>query len=307
LYCRIREQARREPFLPSYNLQLRLPASSRMVATSSPYWVNHDGRLLHSVLWQQHTSVGEVKACQASGNSLASTHNDRIASTRGCGRRLGSDTRQTAHRSRDGHFARHVDRTRECYARESGPARTLAKAPPENPHRNQGSLQFSRNNDYHRGKSQGNVLLLSLNVFGSARSNCQTGSSSRQCANIYLLHQFLSPLSNQRDDTYGGFLANRMRFPLEVFEAVRQAIPDRRVTVRISGTDWVEGGWNIEQTCAFAAALEAAGLRRRPYFKRRPPSRSADSRGAKLSGAIGSDRQNSRWNSRRRRRTDHGL
>jgi 2,4-dienoyl-CoA reductase-like NADH-dependent reductase (Old Yellow Enzyme family) len=50
-----------------------------------------------------------------------------------------------------------------------------------------------------------------------------------------------------------------MRFPLEVFEAVRQAIPDRRVIVRISGTDWVEGGWNIEQTCAFAAALEAAG------------------------------------------------
>jgi 2,4-dienoyl-CoA reductase-like NADH-dependent reductase (Old Yellow Enzyme family) len=79
------------------------------------------------------------------------------------------------------------------------------------------------------------------------------------CAHGYLLHQFLSPLSNQRDDTYGGSLENRMRFPLEVFEAVRQAIPDRPVTVRISGTDWVEGGWNIEQTCAFAAMLEAAG------------------------------------------------
>ena len=79
------------------------------------------------------------------------------------------------------------------------------------------------------------------------------------CAHGYLLHQFLSPLSNQRDDTYGGSLENRMRFPLEVFEAVRQAIPDRPVSVRISGTDWVEGGWNIEQTCAFAALLEAAG------------------------------------------------
>jgi 2,4-dienoyl-CoA reductase-like NADH-dependent reductase (Old Yellow Enzyme family) len=79
------------------------------------------------------------------------------------------------------------------------------------------------------------------------------------CAHGYLLHQFLSPLSNQRDDTYGGSLENRMRFPLEVFEAVRQAIPDRPVTVRISGTDWVEGGWNIEQTCAFATMLEAAG------------------------------------------------
>jgi len=50
-----------------------------------------------------------------------------------------------------------------------------------------------------------------------------------------------------------------MRFPLEVFEAVRQAIPDRPVTVRISGTDWVDGGWDIEQTCAFAAMLEAVG------------------------------------------------
>ena len=79
------------------------------------------------------------------------------------------------------------------------------------------------------------------------------------CAHGYLLHQFLSPLSNQRDDTYGGSLENRMRFPLEVFEAVRQAIPDRPVTVRISGTDWVNGGWDIEQTCAFAAMLEAAG------------------------------------------------
>jgi 2,4-dienoyl-CoA reductase-like NADH-dependent reductase (Old Yellow Enzyme family) len=79
------------------------------------------------------------------------------------------------------------------------------------------------------------------------------------CAHGYLLHQFLSPLSNQRDDTYGGSLENRMRFPLEVFEAVRQAIPDRPVTVRISGTDWVDGGWDIEQTCTFAAMLQAAG------------------------------------------------
>jgi 2,4-dienoyl-CoA reductase-like NADH-dependent reductase (Old Yellow Enzyme family) len=79
------------------------------------------------------------------------------------------------------------------------------------------------------------------------------------CAHGYLLHQFLSPLSNQRSDAYGGSLENRMRFPLEVFEAVRQAIPDAPVTVRISGTDWVEGGWDIEQTCAFAAMLEAIG------------------------------------------------
>jgi 2,4-dienoyl-CoA reductase-like NADH-dependent reductase (Old Yellow Enzyme family) len=79
------------------------------------------------------------------------------------------------------------------------------------------------------------------------------------CAHGYLLHQFLSPLSNQRDDQYGGSLENRMRFPLEVFEAVREAVPDKPVTVRISGTDWVDEGWDIEQTCAFAAMLERAG------------------------------------------------
>lgn len=58
-------------------------------------------------------------------------------------------------------------------------------------------------------------------------------------AHGYLLHQFLSPLSNVRDDEYGGNLENRMRFPLEVFEAVRASFPaDRAVSVRVSGTDW---------------------------------------------------------------------
>jgi len=79
-------------------------------------------------------------------------------------------------------------------------------------------------------------------------------------AHGYLLHQFLSPLSNCRDDDYGGSLENRMRFPLEVFDAVRAAFPaDRPVTMRVSGTDWVEGGWDVEQTVAFAQALEARG------------------------------------------------
>jgi 2,4-dienoyl-CoA reductase-like NADH-dependent reductase (Old Yellow Enzyme family) len=76
----------------------------------------------------------------------------------------------------------------------------------------------------------------------------------------YLIHQFLSPLSNRRDDEYGGSLENRMRFPLEVFEAVRAAFaPERPVTMRVSGTDWVEGGWSIEETIAFVEALQARG------------------------------------------------
>lgn len=76
----------------------------------------------------------------------------------------------------------------------------------------------------------------------------------------YLIHGFLSPLSNQRDDEYGGSLKNRMRFPLEIFDAVRSAFrPDRPVTMRISVTDWVEGGWSIEDSVAFVKELEARG------------------------------------------------
>jgi len=79
-------------------------------------------------------------------------------------------------------------------------------------------------------------------------------------AHGYLLHQFLSPLSNRRTDDYGGSLESRMRFPLEVFQAVRDAFPaDKPVTVRISATDWVEGGWDVEQSKEFAKRLEALG------------------------------------------------
>ncbi len=79
-------------------------------------------------------------------------------------------------------------------------------------------------------------------------------------AHGYLLHQFLSPLSNQRSDAYGGSLANRMRFPLEVFDAVREAFPaGRPVWLRVSATDWVPGGWDIEGTLALSAELKARG------------------------------------------------
>jgi 2,4-dienoyl-CoA reductase-like NADH-dependent reductase (Old Yellow Enzyme family) len=79
-------------------------------------------------------------------------------------------------------------------------------------------------------------------------------------AHGYLLHQFLSPLSNARTDEYGGSLENRMRFPLAVFDAVRAAIPPALpLGVRLSGTDWVEGGWDIEQSVAFSQALRERG------------------------------------------------
>lgn len=79
-------------------------------------------------------------------------------------------------------------------------------------------------------------------------------------AHGYLMHQFLSPLSNGREDEYGGSIENRMRFPLEIFEAVRGAFPpEKPVSVRVSGTDWVDGGWDIGQTMLFAKKLEERG------------------------------------------------
>jgi 2,4-dienoyl-CoA reductase-like NADH-dependent reductase (Old Yellow Enzyme family) len=80
------------------------------------------------------------------------------------------------------------------------------------------------------------------------------------CAHGYLLHEFLSPLSNQRTDKYGDSFDNRVRFPLEVFAAVREVWPhDKPMGVRISATDWVEGGWTIEDSIALARRLKSAG------------------------------------------------
>ncbi|MEE7561558.1 oxidoreductase, partial [Xanthomonas sp. Kuri4-2] len=79
-------------------------------------------------------------------------------------------------------------------------------------------------------------------------------------AHGYLLHQFLSPLSNRRTDGYGGSLENRMRLTLEVFDAVRAAVADTvAVGVRLSATDWVDGGWDLAQSVALSRALEARG------------------------------------------------
>ncbi|MEG6508537.1 NADH:flavin oxidoreductase/NADH oxidase [Methyloligella sp. 2.7D] len=80
-------------------------------------------------------------------------------------------------------------------------------------------------------------------------------------AHGYLLHEFLSPLSNRRQDEYGGSLENRMRFPLRIAETVRGIVPRTLpVFVRISATDWVEGGWDIEQSVEFAKRLKALGI-----------------------------------------------
>ncbi len=118
----------------------------------------------------------------------------------------------------------------------------------------------------------GEDVPLALDTEGLARVREAFVAAARRAARLgiegieihaahgYLLHQFLSPLANHRDDAYGGSLENRLRFPLEVFDAVRAAFPaERPVWVRVSAVDWVEGGWDLEGTVAFARALEARG------------------------------------------------
>lgn len=80
-------------------------------------------------------------------------------------------------------------------------------------------------------------------------------------AHGYLLHEFLSPLSNQRTDDYGGSLENRMRLPLRVAKAVRTIVPEELpVFVRISATDWVDGGWDAEQSVVLCSQFKALGI-----------------------------------------------
>ena len=120
--------------------------------------------------------------------------------------------------------------------------------------------------------ADGETAPAALDRDGLKRVRDAFAASAERCANLgldliqlhaahgYLMHQFLSPLSNRRDDEYGGSLENRMRFPLEIFDAVRAAFPaEKPVSVRVSGTDWADGGWEIEQTIAFAQALEKRG------------------------------------------------
>jgi 2,4-dienoyl-CoA reductase-like NADH-dependent reductase (Old Yellow Enzyme family) len=85
--------------------------------------------------------------------------------------------------------------------------------------------------------------------------------SEIHAAHGYLLHEFLSPLSNRRTDDYGGSLENRMRLPLRVAAAVRKVVPaELPVFVRISATDWVEGGWDVEQSVVLAGRLKDLGI-----------------------------------------------
>src|ERR1700756_3720570 len=97
----------------------------------------------------------------------------------------------------------------------------------------------------------------------AARRACEAGFRVIEihAAHGYLLHEFLSPLSNQRTDAYGGSFENRTRLLREIVAAVRGAWPERApLFVRISATDWVEGGWDIEQSVGLAGQLKRLGV-----------------------------------------------
>ena len=91
-------------------------------------------------------------------------------------------------------------------------------------------------------------------------------------AHGYLLHQFLSPLSNARTDEYGGKFENRIRVVKQVVSAVREVWPQRLpLFVRVSATDWKEGGWDLSADDCAGATVEAAGRRFDRRFERRQP------------------------------------
>ncbi len=120
---------------------------------------------------------------------------------------------------------------------------------------------------------EGEAAPLALDTAGLARIRDAFVSAAKRAERLgidalelhsahgYLLHQFLSPISNKRTDQYGGSLENRMRYPLEVFDAVRAVFPAQKpVGVKVSTTDWVEGGWDLSQTIEFAGELKKRGV-----------------------------------------------
>lgn len=105
-----------------------------------------------------------------------------------------------------------------------------------------------------------NTLIETFASSAARAANTEANVIEIHGAHGYLLHQFMSPISNQRSDQYGGSLENRMRFPLQVFEAIRESFPaDRPVGMRLSATDWVSGGWDIESTVRLCEELNALG------------------------------------------------
>lgn len=122
---------------------------------------------------------------------------------------------------------------------------------------------FSASYATPQAMDQGDIEQVILAFQQAAQRAAQAGFQAVElhAAHGYLLHQFLSPLSNQRDDGYGGDFEHRIRLTLEVVAAVRAVWPaDLPLLVRISATDWCEGGWDLEQSVALARRLAGLGV-----------------------------------------------
>jgi anthraniloyl-CoA monooxygenase len=124
------------------------------------------------------------------------------------------------------------------------------------------ALPYSERNQVPRELSTTDLAEIRSQFVACAEAAARAGFDVLElhCAHGYLLSSFLSPLTNHRTDSYGGSLENRLRFPLEVFDAVRAAWPaERPMTVRISATDWCEGGIDADDAVEIARAFAAHG------------------------------------------------
>ncbi|MBU2807408.1 NADH:flavin oxidoreductase/NADH oxidase [Acidithiobacillus ferrooxidans F221] len=125
------------------------------------------------------------------------------------------------------------------------------------------ALPFHHSHTVPHAMDAQNLEKVCRDFVGAARRALAAGFEVLELhmAHGYLLHSFLSPISNQRTDDYGGSLENRMRLPLEITAAVRAVWPeDLPLWVRISATDWVRGGWDLEQSVVLSKALKDRGV-----------------------------------------------
>ena len=125
------------------------------------------------------------------------------------------------------------------------------------------ALAFSSKVATPRELALNEIATLNMAFKNSAQRSLQAGFEviELHMAHGYLMHQFLSPLSNKRADQYGGSFENRVRFPLEVTKSVRQVWPESKpLFVRLSVTDWVEGGWDQEQSIELSRLLKKEGV-----------------------------------------------
>lgn len=125
------------------------------------------------------------------------------------------------------------------------------------------AIPFFEENPAPRSLDKQGILKVVEDFRSAAARSCDAGFEVLEihAAHGYLLHQFLSPLSNQRTDNYGGSFENRIRLLLEVTEAVKEEWPSHLpLFVRISATDWVEGGWDLESSVRLANILKEKGV-----------------------------------------------